>query len=353
MKKMVAIAACAALVAGSAFAEDGWNVSGGLYTGATANFDDSTVSMVNQDFGNNRIRINANYTNENVGFKSRVEFAAKSSSTWKTSIEDDTWAANLQTPQFVYGYGYADLFDGALSLKVGRMYANDFGANFSGFGMYGNGGALTWNTPVEGLSFGINGYIPSSKLSASETWDFWKDTLYYGASYGNDYFSVSAGFGREACYGNEGSILTAVSVSPIDQLSFFAETDVLSVTEDAPAFEAFGDITVSPVDALSIDLLYTVEATLGEDKSFDNGVFESEVTYGFTDAITADLIDGVNFNGDGYQGFYVMPGAKFQLGPKTSMNAYYCYESEKGAMSLTKAAVSAGNSIIIDFAFGF
>ncbi len=353
MKKMVVAAAVAAMVAGSVFAE-GFTLSGGLYSGLNVNVDDwtTTLSVKNVDYGNSRLRINGNYSKDNVGFKSRVEFASDAKIASSVDTTKGTWAANLATPQLKFAYGYANLFNDALNVQVGYLDSNPIGPNFIGKGKGGTGVTLKYNTPVKGLFVGLNAYTPSkSDLSATLTEDFWKDTLYYGAGYSNDYFGLTAGFGRDA-KGNAGALLTKLTLSPVEQFSLTAETDFFGLTEGKAKLEAYGDISLSLVKELGLELYYAVNAGLA-DPSLDLCEFELEASYDVNETVAVKFNTGLDFNQDDFGGFYVTPGAKFKLGGGASLDARYGYVSEKGAGAYLGKSGDKGHTAMFDFAWAF
>ena len=204
-------------------------------TGLVANFDSPYLTWTNLDYGN-RLRLNLNWSYGNIGVKSRVHFNGSSYRAKLTTKADEsdsntyttTYANGFIDPQLIYAFGYANLFDDKLEIQAGRLFTNDFGANNLGYGMYGDGVSAVVK-PINGLSVGAKVYVSNSGEDTISPETFFYTNALYGVAYEQDLFSVAVGYGREAYSGTADSLISGITVSPIDQLSISWENDVISI----------------------------------------------------------------------------------------------------------------------------
>ena len=334
-----------------------WKVSGFLATGVTANFDEPSLIWYNNDL-TNRIRLNFNYTYGNVGVKGRVHFQGQSYKAKVTTTSDDssytsTYSNGFVDPQLIYGFGWANLFDDKLELQAGRLFTNEFSANNIGYGLYGDGVSAVVK-PIDGLSLGVKVYVSNSGTDTITPETFFYTNALYGIAYEHDLFSIAVGYGREAYTGTADSLVSGITVNPIDQLSILWENDIWHLAGfDGGTRDWLSNLVVdiTPLDPLFIELIGTTDLTLSDTVTHETYI-EGFVSYDINDDFTCDVGGGVKLATDEKVTVYVRPGVTYHMSKKADVGLHYAYDSGASAYYLT-GANSTGNEVQLDFVWKF
>ncbi len=344
-----------------------WKVSGHLGTGLVANFDTPYLKWAGPDYGN-RLRLNLNWSYGNIGVRSRVQFSGSSYNTTFTTKVDGTNATTKSTngfidPKLIYAFGYANLFDDKLEIQAGRLFTNDFGANNLGYGMYGDGVSAVVK-PINGLSVGAKVYVSNSGEDTISPETFFYTNALYGVAYEQDLFSVAVGYGREASSGTGDSLISGITVSPIDQLSILWENDVFHLFGfEGKTQELLSNLVVdiAPIDPLTIDLGGTADIQFATDIAYSVWI-EGFVSYDINDNFTCDIGGGYTFGNDageaGVDGginensWWIRPGVSYHINKNADIGLHYAYASGSGGYYLT-SVTNTGNEVQLEFQWRF
>ena len=231
MKKLIALAAAAALASSAVFAEGfklsgylraGWgNTIDALDTNADGDGDTaeaSTATWLAGDYfgGSTRSRINLAWSNEGdtAGAYVRLQYTGAAED-WKI---DSVKYANV----------WAKFFDGKVLAAVGKVQDNYLASDgWEGFSFLdGNSGFFAGVAPVEGLVIGGGAVVDYLEDTADGNHRASKRSAYAGAKYANDQFSVAG------AYEFAGALYGGVNITAVDGLLIALEAAWQSGDED-------------------------------------------------------------------------------------------------------------------------
>ena len=322
MKRILVTTAAMIFAVGLLAAEDGLSLSGGVYTGAKATFDDSgnKIELYNSAKQKaSRIDLNVDYTVENVGASIRLRAQGLELSS----------VAFTGSAGFYYAYGFANLFNNMFTVKAGIVddgswtTLGDMGMDF----VCENPGMQLQIKPIAGLNFGTFITTPTESASIS------KDIVSFGASYAlENTFSIQAG------YALSGNAYAGFSIDAVKGLTVIGEGTFLTLY-GTPAYTLSETLGYAFTQSFSADCLLYQYLT---DNYYS---FEPAVHYMVNDTVKTSLAGGYTlYTTEGTtNAWYVKPYVDFVLGKGASTTVYYKAISD----------ASYHNVVGIDFAWKF
>ena len=238
MKKLIALAAAAALVSSAVFAEGfklsgylraGWgNTKDALDTDGDGDGDTaeaSTMTWLAGDYfgGKTRSRINLAWSNEGdtAGAYVRLQYTGA--------------AENWKIDTVKYANVWAKPFDGKLLFAAGKVQDNYIKTDgWEGFSFLdANSGFFAGVAPIDGLVIGggavvdyLKGFDDDNDASTADKHRASKRAVYAGAKYTNDQFSVAG------AYEFAGALYGGVNITAVDGLLIALEAAWQSGDED-------------------------------------------------------------------------------------------------------------------------
>ena len=238
MKKLIALAAAAALVSSAVFAEGfklsgylraGWgNTKDALDTDGDGDGDTaeaSTMTWLAGDYfgGKTRSRINLAWSNEGdtAGAYVRLQYTGA--------------AENWKIDTVKYANVWAKPFDGKLLFAAGKVQDNYIKTDgWEGFSFLdANSGFFAGVAPIDGLVIGggavvdyLKGFDDDNDTSTADKHRASKRAVYAGAKYTNDQFSVAG------AYEFAGALYGGVNITAVDGLLIALEAAWQSGDED-------------------------------------------------------------------------------------------------------------------------